>query len=58
MLNLDVKQPVEVIDLGDHPKYRGIATCPLCHKDIHGMGQMERCPKCGQLLDWYNIIRK
>lgn len=26
-------------------------------KDIHGKGQMERCPRCGQALDWESYER-
>ena len=33
-------------------KNYGKAYCPICDKDTHAMGQIDRCPNCGQAIKW------
>jgi len=36
------------IDIFDYGK----AHCPVCKTDIHGIGKIAFCFKCGQKLEW------
>lgn len=42
------KQMSKKIDIFDFGK----AHCPICKTDIHGIGKIKFCIKCGQNLEW------
>ena len=37
-------------------KHFGKAYCPTCNADIHGMGQIDNCPQCGQAVKWRDDV--
>lgn len=49
--NKEIKKPIII-------KNYGKAYCSICNADIHGIGKINYCPKCGHALNWNDLVKR
>ena len=55
-MNNEQALPVLLIEVYGDPRSWAVLHCPMCVSDIHDNLRSDKCPKCGQKLDWDNFI--